>query len=174
MGNRKPIAIKHEYIRPNPNLVCSRWSCRWNPSHFEDENGEHVLITSLVFNARDDDRPARICNCKGYWYTQKCYHTDILEEHVLKIHLRELAQYEARLASAQDQYNKAKSGELKIRGKKYDETKRECEKILIDAIESAKNYFHSYRYLLKHLEEVEDFPHITKHTQLMRREYHAK
>tara|TARA_R100000005_G_C4997895_1_gene204599 strand:- start:1850 stop:2392 length:543 start_codon:yes stop_codon:yes gene_type:complete len=179
MPNRQPIAIKHEYIRPNPNQVCIRWSCRWNPSHCVSPDGdEAVLITSIVFCARADKTPARICNCSGYYFSQfkktrpHCYHVDVLEEQILKIHVRELAQYESNLASAQDQYNKASNGSLKIRGKKYADIKRECERVLLDAINAAKNYLMGYPYLMNNW--VDDFPHITKHTELMRREHGQK
>lgn len=181
MPNRQPINIQHSYIRPNPNQICIRWSCRWNPSHCTGPDGdEAVLITSIVFGARADKTPARICNCSGYHYSQfkktrpHCYHVDLLEKAVLEIHVRELGKYEADLASAQDQYTKASNGCIKIRGKKYEDIKRECERVLLDAINAAMNYLMGYPYLMNNWDDLEDFPHITKHTQLMRREHGQK
>ena len=99
---------------------------------------------------------------------------DLLEKAVLEIHVRELGKYEADLASAQDQYTKASNGCIKIRGKKYEDIKRECERVLLDAINAAMNYLMGYPYLMNNWDDLEDFPHITKHTQLMRREHGQK
>lgn len=181
MPGRQPIGIKHEYIKPNPEQICNRWSCRWNPSHGVCPDGnEIVIITSIIFCARQDKTPANICNCTGYYFSQykkdrpSCYHVELLREQVLKIHARELAKYEANVASAQDQYTKACNGTLKIPRKKYQETKLECEKVLIAAIADAKNYLLSYPYLMDNWESAQDFPYITKHTELMRREHGKK
>ena len=181
MPGRQPINIQHSYIRPNPRQVCIRWSCRWNPSHCVlPDGGEAVLITSIVFGARADKTTARICNCSGYYFSQykktrpHCYHVDALETAVLEIHVRELGKYEADLAAAQDQYNKACTGSLKIRGKKYEDIKKETQAILLERINAAKNYIMGYPYLMENWNSAQDFPHITKHTELMRREYHGQ